>query len=225
MERKGSIYREQATRAALFDDVVVQEERAKRSNAEVLDGVISQLQEADELGSDTLVQLGEQSEQLRRIDQGLADMNATLTVSERVISGIKSWSGMIWNAIAPPAPVAAVKAQHMHKPSAEAKAREKEKVRRLSKLPQQESKNQAMLAEHRAISAERKISVESEPRRDSLMSSSQRGRGGGDVSLSGPSDFSQASRQLEDEAEEDKQLDVISDLLVGLKEKAIVTNM
>lgn len=68
-----------------------------RSNKEILQDSIRTASQATVVGAQTINKLDHQTDQMHAIDRNLSEINATLTASERLIKGMKSFTGAVGN--------------------------------------------------------------------------------------------------------------------------------
>jgi len=81
----------------------VQEEDT-RTNTDVLSHAIKVASEATVIGAETGIMLEQQTEQLHRMDHTLAEINASLQRSERILKGMESWTASVrkgWTSFIP----------------------------------------------------------------------------------------------------------------------------
>lgn len=78
-------------------DAVARAKQLQQDNQESLKNSIRTAREATQLGAHTIQTLHKQSEQMERMDAALDDANDSLSRSERILRGMKSFTGAIAN--------------------------------------------------------------------------------------------------------------------------------
>jgi hypothetical protein len=77
-------------------------ERLHQDNSTSLDNAIKALSSADDLAASNLTSLQKQTEQMKRIDQDLNDMNQSMQASDRIVKNLESWTGRLGNFFSAP---------------------------------------------------------------------------------------------------------------------------
>jgi len=79
------------------DELIMHAQQLQEENKETLKNTIRVARDTAQVGASTINKLNEQTEQFERMDRTLDETSDTLSRSERILKGMKSWGGAISN--------------------------------------------------------------------------------------------------------------------------------